>query len=257
MEDKIIGTGFLPPVFEPEAYFLGSSPIPQKVLEPLGDWTDSLPTDEPQSLRGIETSNCTAFGTTNQIEQYEFKAFGERNNYSDRWLGIVAGTTPVGNDPQKVYEAVRKFGLIPEAMLPFRDDFQTAEEYYSFKGADMDACYVEGKRWLEQKSFLHEWVFGPDATNKPEKMKTALQYSPLALAVNAWTLRDGKYVAIGNENHWTTCFNFNGLEKIFDSYDPFRKIVDQPVHFCKRIHLEKRTPKGRRWFQRWIQEILR
>lgn len=242
--------GFIEPLFEREAYFLGSSPVPKKVLQPNGDWTDSLPVGEHQNKRGIETSNCTAFGATDEIEQYEFKAFGEKNEYSDRWVGIISGTTSRGNDPQKVYEAIRKYGLIPEEMLPFSDDIQTVEEYYSFKGADKDACYREGQRWLERKDFKHEWVFDPSQPweEKLNNIKVALKYSPLAVAVSAWTQDNrGVYVRFGVDNHWTTLYKFEDYEHFKDSYEPFIKLGDMELRYCKRIHIEKKsTPEQKK-----------
>ena len=249
MENKQY-VGFIEPKIEEQeeqgAYFLGASPVPQKpILQTDADWEDALPKEEEQNLFGIETFNCVAFNATSQIETYEKIAFGEDNNYSDRWLGIIAGTDPNkgGNDPQVVYEAIRKYGLIPEEMLPFSEDIKNVEEYYSFKGGDKDTCYEAGKKWLSQKRFMHEWIFKP--SDSPELkllgMKQAYNYSPLALAVYAWNQNsNGIYVALGNSNHWTGAYGLKDkLIKVYDSYDPFKKLVDQEIKWCKRIHIEK------------------
>ena len=48
----------------------------------------------------FETFNCVSFGTLSAIETLMFRLFGEKVNYSDRWIGIMAGTNAGtnGND---------------------------------------------------------------------------------------------------------------------------------------------------------------
>lgn len=236
-------SGFIEPKIEREHYVLGGSPIPVKILQPFGNWNDSLPDGEKQFVSKFDTYNCTSFNTLNQIEQYLRKAFNDSTNYSDRWVGIIAGTDPKkgGNDPHVVYEAIRKYGLIPENMLPFSDDIQNVEEYYSFKGADQKACYDAGKKWLDKYDFKHEWVFQPDQPidEKINNMKVSLKYSPLGIAVYAWAMDErGVYISLGSPNHWTSVFGYEDLIDVFDSYEPFKKFVDQNILFCKRISIE-------------------
>src|SRR3990167_9474329 len=135
MKDKELKNSGLviSPVKDEQAYILGTGQVPQVVLQENADWTTSLPSNEKQNDR-YERYNCTAYGTTNAIEILMFKLFGERVNYSDRWVGIISGTKVTGNDPHLVCEAIRRYGLIPEEMLP--DNVNNIDEYYSFKGAD-------------------------------------------------------------------------------------------------------------------------
>jgi hypothetical protein len=72
-------------------------------------------------------------------------------------------------------------------------------------------------------------------------MKIALKYSPLCLAVYAWDERGGLYVKSGSDNHWTTKFAQPSISRIFDSYDPYIKNVDQSIFYCKRFHIERNT----------------
>lgn len=242
-------TGFITPKITSDHYVMGAGNVNMQVLQPTGDWSDSLPITEKQSTPDFETCNCTGFGTTNLIEMYMFKRFGLKFNFSDRWVGIIAGTKPPGNDPHTVLEAIRQYGLIPEEMLPFSDDIKTAEDYFSFKGVDKEACYAEGKRWLQKYSLTHEWVFNPDDSLTDEErlhnMRVALKYSPLGIAVYAWQADDrGVYVDVFGPNHWTSEYGVDQFQKIFDSYDPFTKSVDQKIVFCKRINIEERAPSN-------------
>ena len=142
--NQLKNNGFIPPVIDKTHYVFGSNQMSFKVIQPDGDWSNVIPEEEKQYVLNFDTFNCVSFNTLNQIEMYMNKVFNEKINYSDRWLGIIAGTNPErgGNDPQTVYEAIRKYGLIPEEMLPFSEDLKTVEEYYSFKGADSDKCYA-------------------------------------------------------------------------------------------------------------------
>jgi hypothetical protein len=235
-----------------KAFILGSSSMPFTIRQADGNWKQYLPEAERQSGMN-DTFNCTGFGTLTQIEVFMKAVFGEDVNYSDRALGIFAGTWPPGNDPQKVYEAIRKNGLVPESMLPFID--APADEYYSFKGADEAACRKAGEEWKEKYEFLHEWVFGDGLTweERKQNMRVAIKSSPLALAVYAWKKNTKDiYVSKGVENHWVMCYSVDDLERVFDSYEPFLKDVDQIISYCKRIEIKKRVNKDK-----WLVALLK
>src|SRR3990167_846795 len=207
--------GFQVPVIKDSDFFLGEGNLPRNVLQETGNWKDSLPEAEKQLRDTIDSINCVAFATTEQIEAYERKAFGERNNYSDRFVALISGTTPQGNDPAKVYNAIREFGLVPEEMCPWSPDIQSIEEYLSWKGVNKDACIAEGKKWKERKDFMHNWVFKATAPldEKLSNMIMALRYSPLCIDVR-------------------------------DSYPPHEKqlVKDFNFFYCKRISITKKTP---------------
>lgn len=239
---------FKEPIIDSTQYILGSvGNLPVNELVPSGNWKDYLPDPEVQQKRGIETYDCTGFNTLNAIETLIFRQYGIRVNYSDRWVGIIAGTSVEkgGNDPHVVAEAIRKYGLIPEEMLPFSDDLQSAEEYYSFKGMtkeQIEACYEEGRKWLREWRLGHDWVFRPSqpTEEKINNMKVALKSSPLCVSVYAWAQdQRGVYVSYGQPNHWTSVFAQEQFTNVFDSYDPFIKQVEQDYLYCKRFTILK------------------
>ena len=247
MKNKTQNFGFQIPVIKDSDFFLGEGNLPRIVLQENGNWKDSLPEAEKQ-LRGvIDSTNCVAFASTEQIEVYEYKAFGERNNYSDRFVALVSGTTAKGNDPAKVYGAIRDFGLVPEEMCPWSDDIQTIQEYLSWKGVDKDACIAEGKKWKERKDFLHNWVFqmNQPLDEKLNNMKVALRYSPICFDVSAWqTNSEGRYIRFGLSGHWTMGYNIGDYIDVRDSYPPHEKqlVKDFNFYFCKRISITKKIP---------------
>lgn len=202
------------------------------VLNPARDWSAYLPQLELQNL-GVETNNCTAYGTLNALETL-LKQRGIAANYSERYLGIVAGTTD-GNDPNTVAEAVRHFGVIDEDLLPW-DKPGTIEEYWSPKPMT-NTLLNEGKKWLKQFTFKHYWVFDTEdpLEVKRQKIKDALLFSPLGISVYAWISDGPVYIKPGNtvDNHWCVLYGYNndGTWNIFDSYDYSHKILDKDFNF--------------------------
>jgi len=251
--------GFIRPEIQPDNYVLGWSPMPFVITKPNGNWFKDRPTKELQK-RGFETYNCTSFNTLAMIEAYMKGVFGLTVNYSDRWVGIIAGTKPPGNDPHIVCEAIREYGLIPEEMLPFSDEIKTVEEYYSFKGADKDACYAEAKKWKEKYDFMHEWIMVEDQTRDEQitNMRAALRTSPLAIAVYAWAEDErGVYIKAGRENHWTFQWGHEEFIKAEDSYEPTLKDIDQDINFGKRIYIRDRAAKPvKRSFWAWLLNLF-
>ena len=254
--------GFIEPVIEKDHYVLGFSSVPKNILMANKDWRTVW---TPQAHQGVffETYDCTAFNTLSSISRLVFMLTGEKVTYSPRWVGIVAGTRPPGNDPHVVCEAIRKFGLIPDEMLPWTENIKDVGEYYSFKDANEKACYVAGALWLKRFEFFHEWVFKGDVS--PEKkikaMIESLQYSPLGISVTAWNKKDLLYVSNEEQNnHWTEQVSLNQLESwiIDDSYTDengsYEKLLEWAFDFqyCKRYHLVLRPtkPKSKSLFSR-------
>jgi len=242
--------GFLPDVFLAEDYVFGASNVPKLVLRPNADWSDLV--DKEIQNANFETYNCTSFNTLSSVEKMIFVITGETVNYSDRWLGIVAGTKPPGNSPHIVAEAIRKHGLIPEEMLPFSKDLQNVDEYYSFKGADEKACREAGKKWLDKFEFFHEWVFTPGTSLEVriKNMKESLTLCPPSISVTAWYKENGVYVdkSLSN-NHWTNYVHFlnNNFWVVNDSYEEESSTIkhlawDHSILFCKRYHIALKKP---------------
>ena len=242
MENKIYG--YIESKLEPEAYILGRvGGLPMEILQPDGKWMAFKPKREIQNDWGLETYNCTSFNTLAQIETYMKRKFGGEYNYSDRFVGIMAGTKPPGNDPQKIYEAIRKYGLIPDEMLPFTSDIKNAEEYYSWKGGNENACMKAGQEWLNKYNFKHEWVAANELAIEG-MLRAAIQFSPLSGAVSAWSKDGDKYVRFGPDNHWTgIAYSIDDFLECLDSYDPEEKKLDLKFTFkwVKRIWIGYNT----------------
>ncbi len=260
--------GFIPDKIEADHYVLGAENLPLEVLQPDGNWLPFIPTFEPQ-FRNFETYNCTAFNTLKCIQALLKRKYGIDVNYSDRWVGFLAGTTSKGNSPHVVAETIRKIGLVPEFRLPF-EDVSTIEEYYSLKGADEESLTIISEAWLKAWDFKHEWVFEGDQLTKEQKIQmmiAALKSSPLGVSVQAWPTKgdDGKFHSAPevNPNHWT-CLIVGYKEgehwEVFDSYiddgQPFKKLAwDYDFRFVKRYSIGKKSQKVDNWFARFVNLI--
>lgn len=198
--------------------------------------------------------NCTSFGTLNPLEILHKALYGDEVNYSDRFHGIVSGTSPRGNKIQNPCETIRKLGNLPEERLAFDDSISSWSKYYFPK--PMAGEYLkEAKEWLDQYEFLHEWV-RPTAKN----IMNALKYSPLGVSVFAWARnRDGMYFKARPENHWTCLVGYKEGEywEVFDSYYPHVKRIpwNNKFEYVKRYYL-KRTKSKLEVDQKFYENML-
>lgn len=231
IENKPVPKSFIEPKIDDTHYVFGLGQVDlTQPLEPEGNWVKHIPPGEPQRIN-FETSNCTAFGTSNTVEILLNRLFNITPNYSDRALGIEAGTDPEGADPQNVYEAVRKKGLEPESMLPYDPSLKTAEDYYQPNPLPTNIV-LAGIEWLKEYLFKHDWV-GVGKETPPDQIKTALQYSPLGISVYAWAFDPVKqrYMRIGGDIHWTAMVYYkeNDYWLIYDSYAEERPEITQQI----------------------------
>ncbi len=234
--------GFIKPEITPEHYVFGDMKLGAVPIKIDGDWSDFVPLFESQNI-GYETYSCTAFGTTNCIETLHKFLFKEEPNYSERYLADIVPIDPPGCDPQLLYEAIRKSGLVAQDKLPLPSsyaDFITPRP--------MNSIYLDlGKQFLTTYTFAHDWVLTGSETkdDRLKKLKAGLQFSPLGISVTAWFFQNGVYVDNGIENnHWVMCYKIDdkGIY-IYDSYEEDHKVLslDHAVSYAKRITLAKKN----------------
>lgn len=261
MKNEVKNFGFVEPTITPEQYILGGfSSLPKTVLQHDGKWSQYLPVYEPQFNENYDAYGCTVWGTENAIETLIKKITGKEYNASERFIYILAGVMPPGADPHVVAECIREFGLIEDCRLPMTSLF---EEF--LKPRPMSEELIEEARRFPY-DFRHEWVWKGKLTQseRTQKIREALRYSPLGVSVTAWFEEDGVYVDMGEPNtHW--CLLVEETEKgwlIFDSYDQSQKIIsfEHNIQFCKRFLL---TPKvvakpSRFWsLVNWFMSLMR
>ncbi len=249
IQDTPKNYGYKVPEVKATDYIFGSGQVSiETPLRPNGDWSDSLPQGERQIGRFFDTDNCTGFGSTGELETLAQAKFQDGTEYSERALGIAAGTSPNGggNDPNKVYETIRTLGVCQDALLPFDPSFTSAAQYY--EPNPLPQNIIDAMTAFFQKySFKHDWVGTPGQPVSQDVMKTALTFSPIACSVYAWAYDTEKqvYVRNGADCHWVFIYGYvdGKCWKVWDSYDVngnYEKDLDWNFGFTyvKRIHLE-------------------
>ena len=229
--------GYIKDTIDPKDYVLGALQLPTDTLVPSGQWDEFIPVDEIQRTEKYDTYNCTAFGTLNVLEFLFKRLFGETRNWSERYVGIAAGTRPPGNSPKKVIERIRKVcGLIDDELLPM-SKAATVEEYYSPDPLPVLLTW-KGEDFIKNYRINYEWVFSEVRKyNQKEAIKEALRYSPLGTAVYAWQYDFDKKVYVrpkdAEDNHWVCLYGFEEGKfwKVFDTYDDTTKQLDWNYDF--------------------------
>ena len=246
--------GFIPaPIFTDEYIFGGNSKLQEQVLREDGDWSDYIPQFEDQYKNGVESMSCVSYGTLNAIEVLQEEKFGEHDvDYSERFISTLGGTTKQGNNPQKIAETVRKYGLIPEERLPF-SGLETWEEYFADIPKNLKQ---EGKRWLWDWKFGHDWVITNNTRReeKNELLKDALKFSPIGVSVFGWAEINGVYVKHGSDNHW--CLLLNGDRDywyVLDTYPSYIKKLEKSYDFG----YAKRYTLNRAEVGNWVFDLFR
>lgn len=244
-----INYGFIAPEIKEEDFVLGGGNVPFVLLQKDGQWDNFIDQlEERQRNAFMDSFGCTGYGLENHVVSYMKRRYGINANYSERAIGIIAGTFPPGNSPDRVYQKNREVGFINQELLPFNNDIKTPEEFYS-PSPLTDELLEEAKKWNQEYELFHEWAWrgNPPLEEKINNMKMALKYSPLGLAVYAWaTDENGNYIKLGPENHWVCVYGYTDKGwKVYDSYDNSHKIYsfENEVNYCKRISIEKREQK--------------
>lgn len=218
-------------------------------LNSTGQWDASLPPEEHQK-QFLETSACVSFNTLNPVEILELHEYGEKANYSDRFLAKMSGTTKEGNDPHTVGETLRKKGCVIQEDWPWTEDLNRWDEFYSDIPDEVKTLALAFKAKYD---FGHQYV-----NTDPQTMMTALMYSPLGVDVFAWGFPDseGIYHREGRQSgHWTVVYGYEYGKywKCFDTYPPFRKKLEWNYGFSmvKQYTLHKQVVDDR-WFAIFI-----
>ena len=255
MPNETKNFGYLPDTIDPADYVLGSLQIPTEVLVENGQWDAFIPQDEIQRTENYETYGCTIFGTLNALEFLFKRLFGETRNWSERFVYIFTETRPPGNSPKKIIEAIRKqCGLIDDDLLPM----SKAPAYEDYIQPDPLPVLLtwKGEDFLKETKINYEWVFNDNQIhNRNEAIKTALRYSPVGIAVAAWTYDYDKKVYVrpkdAVDNHWVCLYGYEeeSFFKCYDSYDKTLKRLDWNFGFERalRYRIEKITYKP--WYQ--------
>lgn len=261
MKHTTVQNNFVRPVITPDDYVFGK--VGGEPLRDNGDWRNYLTGDEDQKKHGVETSACATYNTIHPIAILQEETYDLKDqDYAERFISMLSGTTRQGNSPNKVAQAIRDYGLIPQSMLPFNETIDTWEKFNSYFGGDESLCLKAGIQWKKKWDFNYEWVWTGDLSveNKHARLKEALKYSPVGVSVNAWYEDNGVYVKPNGsqDNHWTVLVAFeDGYPIVWDTYAPYIKKLSKDYDFewAMRYAVKKKPEVARRSFIQFIKDI--
>ena len=231
------------------------------VILPSGNWREATPIpDEFQATRGFENFGCVTFTVLNAYEKLAKLVFGEDWNKSERFTYIASDTDPEGgNSPRTVADSVRHCGIIDEQELPFNDSIDTIEKFNSPKPLT-EALKNKGKESLTNYDFRYSFLQATNGVISRETLREALKRSPVAIAVWAWSERDGVYIRPEGmtDVHLTLLENVkeNGELGVFDSYPPANQTLDKdfPIYVALGFSVTKKIQK-KTWLQRFLDWV--
>jgi len=281
-DDEVRDYGLRKVAPKPDHWFMGQGKARARLgaaaaadLKPDGDWSRFDPLKEAQKKNGFETMNCTNFATI--IAYIVLSNFHRYDDFpkecSERYTGVMTGTSPTGNDPHHVAEIIRNFsGLIPEERLPWTTQ-DAWNEYYAPDPMD-ETLVAEGQDLLEKFVLVNEWVFPPGNTllpsQKADRLKAALKRGTVCVSVRAWKKKDGVYVKdIGEDDtHWVWLKQIDERDRprIRDQYSPYDKILAKDYDFdMAKVYFLGRNETGISPVQRdyialvfkWASDVLK
>lgn len=264
--------GFLPSTIEPEHWILGSGKARKRFggasLMPNGHgWGAYKPAPEVQNNGRVETMACTVYGSLNCWETLaNFLGYADfPTDCSDRFNAILAGITPEGGDPQRSCEAIRNFGVIPQALLPFGFDIASWAQYYSPIPLPSDLV-LAAKKLADTFLLGHEWVFLEGSADKPGKLKAALARGPVAVSMYAWKFDSARQLYFKDktdiDDHWVQILDYvDGQYWIaWDDYEQFEKHIAWDTDFgCAKVYFMSRradTPSLLEKLQRQVIYLM-
>jgi hypothetical protein len=235
-QEKIRNFGLILAPLEESDYLFGTTKLGLEIRKVDANWTKELPTPEKQKRQDEDKMCCVTASALNTIEtEFNYQndndlinaedlvwlkekgyldEFGEFD-FSDRYIATLSGTTRNGNSPKKVADCIRKFGLIPEKLLPYRTAMSW-EEFYSLEDITQPLRDL-GLEFAKRFPINYEFVNGGKA-----EYDNARRFNPLQVFVHAWNGQsNGVYVRTESQiNH---AVENNKSNQIFDTYDPYLK----------------------------------
>lgn len=230
----------------------GETGIVYEIVNSTADWEEDKPIDEWQRRRvgtnlGYDTMSCTNFSCQNSIESqihnllsagvipdniieqmHELNYFDANNkvNFSDWFNANVSGTTyEAGNTLQGPWDAVRKYGILPQSDGYAPNDFTGPEGWFD-KSKITQAQYDKAKKFLGLFDVKYEWVPVDKAT-----ILYHLKQAPLHVLVPTCSNWNDKTVLHADCGVLTV----NHAVLKIGQTDTYSKVLDHYVDFVKKL----------------------
>lgn len=199
-------------------------------IEETTDWTNYLPTYEPQILKdGNDEQGCWIWGTLNLLEILLKKEDNKEFNLSERFVfnGLLSDGT--GGDPTQACEFISKYGVIDNEDLPTPE---TLKEFMTPRPLTKDLLKKAKKfpyKISYNKSVLQDYI-------QQQFIKDKLKLSPVGVTLFAWKQdNNGLYYrpeGANYNNHYCVIFKeTDDFYSVLDTYDQSIKNVRKDMVF--------------------------
>lgn len=234
-------------------------------------WQKFIPEDERQNINGVESYACTVYASLKAwITLANFYGYSLPKNCSERFSGVMAGLSAPGGDPYTSSEAIRRWGVIHNDLLPFDETIRDTSEFYKPKPMD-EGFIAEAKKIVQKYTLGFEYVFNespfraPLVLDRPRLLMYALERGPVCVSVHGWKEKNGIYYKdkYDADNHWTFLVGFKEDKYwlVHDQYAPFIKKVawDTPFQTAMVYFLKPNesgiAPSDLDYFQKLLTQI--
>lgn len=216
------------------------SGISYEVVNPSGDWSDSLPQGEIQIGKYGDTFACVTFSALNCLEVLTGK---KDSGYSDRYTAKQSGTTRQGNYLTKVADSIRHDGLVEESEWSWEprgdNPRYTWDEFYKDIPQDVQD---KGKEFAKKFDIQYEWV-----PTDVVSLKKHLKQAPLQIVTQVcggWNKPPVNGCGFGTQ-HATMLYKIDDEGyHIFDHYEPFKKVLksDYVIAYAMKYVISMKKP---------------
>lgn len=225
--------------------------IPYEVRNKSGDWSPWFGQYEGQKHDDVDSNCCWAFAgnevvedtleflwTTSGMSKENSKWFLD-NGYIDedgdfylsrRFIPIISGVKRNGNDEAEFWRLTKKYGAIPNKMLPY-----TTNAAYFDKDAITQEMYDLGLEFLKRMSVDYQEVGRRFDPKTIEELKEALKQSELQIGIPitnnpySWNNKKIKWEGSKNPSHSVALYKIDEVADfdypyfVYDQYNPMLK----------------------------------
>lgn len=233
-------------------------------------WSKHVPDYELQNINDVESFACTVYASLKAwITLSNYYGYSLPKNCSERFSGVMAGLSAPGGDPHTSGEAIRRWGVVHNDLLPFDETIRSTFEFYQPKPM-YEGLITEAKKSVQKYELGHQYLwndsrFRAPTQNKPDILKRNLERGPICVSVHGWKRKNSLYYkdATDDDNHWTQLLDYKDGEYwiIHDQYKPFIKKVAWDTNFqtAELYFLKENTsglaPNDITYFQKMLKQM--
>lgn len=230
--------------------FVAGGPIQFENRNSTANWFQFFSSPDKQSFPWGDTEGCVSFSAVHHLfctqvnwmiannllpqstlDFLNLHGYIQDNKirFSERYIVVRSGTTSQGNSVQNVFQAIRKFGLVPYSLCPNEGPI-SRDQYFTIP----DNCDAIGKQFLTY--FTASWQQIP----APLISKYLIQAPILILTpvCAGWSTDNPVKTCDQPVQHATAVYAINNYAyEIEDQYAPFEKVLarDYPIPYAHQL----------------------